>query len=378
MFRTVRSIPKLFTPIVLWLAGACASAPVPSQSALEIPGQRERFPTDEYITALLEEVVPEGHPGGILVGIVDPDGTHRVIGYGRSGLDGSALDTSMFEIGSITKVFTGVLLADMARRGEVNLQEPLGNLLQPRISIRSATGTEITLLDVATHTSGLPVMPHNFPEGDPVRAYADYTVEQLRDFLSNHEVPREPGEIYEYSNLLSTLGHALAGRAAMPYEVLLRQRVLDPLEMRHTAVTPSPEMELRLSRGHTRRGDLAPYFVAPVFDPSGGLKSTIDDMLRFASANLADADTPVHGALHDARIPRRPVDGEYVGLAWGVNQKGTMVGHSGGTFGFSSFINIDTEKRRAIVVLANFAGRDANLVGVHLLDPENNPRPPSR
>jgi serine-type D-Ala-D-Ala carboxypeptidase/endopeptidase len=363
-------------PVVLWLAGACASVPAGPQRPFEGPHEQHPFPTDEYITGLLEELVPDGHPGGIVVGIVDPDGTGRVIGYGRAERGGSTLDAnSVMEIGSITKVFTGVLLADMARRGVVSLQEPLGDLLQPRTSIRSATGREITLLDVATHTAGLPVMPDNFPPGDPVRAYAGYTIEQLYEFLSSYQVPREPGEVYEYSNLLSLLGHALAARAGMPYEIILRERVLDPLKMKHTAITLSPEMELSLSKGHTRQGDLAPYFVAPAFAPSGGLKSTMNNMLKFASANLTEAHTPLHDALRDARAPRRPVDGEYVGLAWGVNQEGTMVGHSGGTFGFSSYINIDTEKRRAVVVLANFAGRDANWVGVHLLDPENNPWP---
>lgn len=372
----MRRIHKLSAPVVLWLAGACASVPAVAPRPFEAPDQRQPFPADEYISGVLEEVVPDGHPGGIVVGIVDPDGTARVIAYGRAGRDGSSLDAnSVLEIGSITKVFTGVLLADMARRGEVSLQEPLGDLLQPPTTIRSATGREITLLDVATHTAGLPVMPDNFPPADDARAYAGYATEQLYEFLSSYRLPREPGKVYEYSNLFSLLGHALAARAGTPYEILLRERVLDPLEMRHTAITLSPEMELRLSKGHTREGDLAPYFVAPAFAPSGGLKSTMNDMLKLASAHLIEVHTPVHYALRDARAPRRPVNEEYVGLAWGVNQEGTMVGHSGGTFGFSSYINIDTGKRRAVVVLANFAGRDANLVGVHLLDPENNPRP---
>jgi serine-type D-Ala-D-Ala carboxypeptidase/endopeptidase len=360
-----------FLLLTTTLLNACASPP--AAVALQ-----DRFPSDVYIQALLEDIVPGPRTGGVIVGVVEPDGSRRVIAYGDSRSNGGPLGAeSVLEIGSLTKVFTGVLLADMVRRGQVELTEPVARLLPPGVRVPSRGGKEITLLDLATHTSGLPVMPGNFPEGNAAKAYAEYTVEQMYDFLSSYELPRDPGEAQEYSNFLSLLGHALALRAGKPYEAMLRERVLSPLGMEHTAITLMPEMERRLTRGHTGLGNSAPYFVAPAFAPSGGLKSTINDMLNFASANLVQDGTPIHAALRDARQPHRPIDdaGEYWGLAWGVGEQGNMVGHSGGTFGYGSYINIDLKARRAIVVLTNFAGRDATLLGVHLLDPSENPRP---
>jgi serine-type D-Ala-D-Ala carboxypeptidase/endopeptidase len=286
----------------------------------------------------------------------------------------------VLEIGSLTKVFTGVLLADMARRGEVTLTEPVARLLPPGVQVPSRGGKEITLLDLATHASGLPVMPDNFPQGNGARAYAEYTVEQMYDFVSSYELLRDPGEAQEYSNLLSLLGHALALRAGMPYEALLRERVLGPLGMENTAITLTPQMERRLTRGHTGLGNPAPNFVAPAFGPSGGLKSTIDDMLDFAAANLVQEGTSVHAALRDAHQPHQPIggSGEYWGLAWGVGEQGTMVGHTGGTFGYGSYISIDLKVRRAIVVMTSFTGVDATQLGVYLLDPSasSKPKPP--
>lgn len=379
----MKTSSPFFCLLIAGLAAACAGVPNPQHDVLETASSEHphRFPSDAYIKSLLQEAIPNGCSCGLLVGIVDPDGTQRVIAYGDDGLDGKPLDAqSVLEIGSLTKVFTGVLLADMVRRGEVGLMDPVERLLPPGTSVPSRSGKKITLLDLATHTSGLPAMPNNFPTGDAVKAYGGYTVEEIYEFLATHELRREPGEVYEYSNLLSILGHALASEAGMPYGALLRERVLSPLDMQDTGITLTPNMERRMTRGHSAAGDPAPYFEAPAFGPSGGLRSTMADMLRFAAANLTDAETAVHLALRDARRPYKLVNDseESVGLAWGTDSQGMMAGHSGGTFGYSSFINIDTRARRAIVVMANFAGRDATRIGVHLLEPENYSRRQSR
>jgi len=372
---------RCFHLLLATLLGACASTPAAEEGVFRSPAVvalLDRSPSDAYIQVLLEAIVPDPRTSGVVVGIVEPDGSRRVFVYGDSGSGRGPLGAeSVLEIGSLTKVFTGVLLADMVRRGEVELTEPVGRLLPPGARVPSRGGKEITLLDLATHTSGLPVMPGNFPEGNAARAYAEYTLERMYDFLSSYELPRDPGAAQEYSNFLSLLGHGLALRAGKSYEALLHERVLAPLGMENTAITLTLEMERRLTRGHTGLGNPAPYFLAPAFGPSGGLKSTIDDMLAFAAANLAQEGMPVHAALRDARQPHRPIDdaGEYWGLAWGVGEQGTMVGHSGRTFGYGSYINIDLKARRAIVVLTNFAGIDATLVGVHFLDPSEYPRP---
>jgi len=365
--------------MVLLCAG-CASTPSPDRARVHATSadQPASFPPDEEIRALLAEVVPDTRSHGIILGLLEPDGSRRVIAYGSTGPSGAPLNAgSVLEIGSLSKVFIGVLLADMIQRGEVELTEPIAGLLPPHVRVPTRSGREITLLDLATHTSGLPTMPGNFPEPENAEAYAGYTVDQMYEFLSSYELPKDPGGESQYSNLISLLGYGLARRAGKPYEVLLRERIFSPLGMEETAVTLTAEMERRMTEGSSGFGDPQPHFVAPAFAPSGGLKSTINDMLDFVEANLVEADTGLYAALRYARQPQRPIgdSGDFYGLGWGTDSLGHAVGHSGGTFGYNSYIYIDSEKRRALVALANFSGNRANEVGVHLLDQAEFPRP---
>jgi CubicO group peptidase (beta-lactamase class C family) len=338
---------------------------------------KESFPSNASIREMIKENMPDARSTGMVVGLLEADGSRRIIAYGGSGLNARPLDgESVFEIGSITKVFTGVLLAEMIRRGEVKLSEPLARLLPPGVRIPSRNGKEITLLDLATHTSGLPTMPGNFPKSETPEDYSSYTVKEMYDFLSGYELPRDPGESDQYSNLQSLIGHALALRAGKPYEALLRERILSPLKMEQTAVTLTLEMQRQMTRGHDGFGDRQPYFIAPAFITSGGLKSTVNDMLDFAAANLAQNNNGIYAALRESQRPQRPLgnSGEFWGLGWGVDTVGSEIGHSGSTFDYNSFLNINLKSRRAIVVQANFAGNDANTLGVHLLDPAKYPR----
>src|SRR5208283_4407870 len=116
--------------------------------------------------------------------------------------DKRALDgDTVFEIGSITKVFTALLLADMAQRGEVALTDPVSKYLPKGVKMPGRNGHAIMLQDLATHTSGLPRLPSNMKPKDFMNPYADYTPELLYQFLSSYELPRDPGSKWEYSNL---------------------------------------------------------------------------------------------------------------------------------------------------------------------------------
>ena len=317
---------------------------------------------------------------GAVVGLLEPDGRRRAVLYGASGTDSVPLSgESVFEIGSITKVFTGVLLAEMAGRGEVGLADPVQGLLPGLVLMPSYQGQEITLLDLATMTSGLPPMPANFPGRGDSAAHADYTMEEMYRFLSGYSLPRAPGTAFEYSNLVSLLGQALATRAEKPYETLLRERVLSPLGLHGTAVNLTPLMRRRMTRGHGAAGQAGPYFVAPAFEASGGLKSTANDLLTFMAANLSGRRTPLHDALRQSHRPQRRIgeSGEWMGIGWGVDpQNGEhLVGFTGGTFSYSSYIGIDLVRRRGVVVLINQQGPYAQQLGVHLLQPHILPRP---
>jgi CubicO group peptidase (beta-lactamase class C family) len=159
---------------------------------------------------------------------------------------------TVFEIGSVTKVFTSLLLMDMVQRGEIALTDPVSKFLPLIVKMPERNGKKITLADLSTQTSGLPSMPANMSPKDPVNnPYADHTVDQLYQFLSDFQLTRDIGSQYEYSNLgVGLLGHVLALRAGSSYGDLVRSRISKPLEMSSTSIALSPDMTARLAVGH--------------------------------------------------------------------------------------------------------------------------------
>ena len=339
------------------------------------------FPTDTTIQATMEELVHNGRAEGVVVGLVDADGSRTVIAYGNPGPDAVPLDgESIFEIGSITKVFTASLLADMVRRGEVELSEPVAELLPHEVTVPVRNGKEITLLDITTHHSGLPRMPTNFTPQNLQNPYVDYTVQQMYDFISGYELTRDPGEKYEYSNYATgLLGHALSLRADTTYEALLIDRVIRPLGMKHTAISLTPWMEEHLAHGYDAFGDPVANWDIIALAGAGALRSNVNDMLIFAEANLAakPEDEGLSGALHDALHPRRQIreregqPADSIGFNWIISQKSERVitWHNGGTGGYTTFLGLDREANRAVVVLTNSGGAGLDDLGFHLLDP---------
>ncbi|WP_181373222.1 serine hydrolase domain-containing protein [Massilia glaciei] len=161
---------------------------------------------------------------------------------------------TVYEIGSVSKTFTALLLADAVARGEVKLDDPVGALL-PGYAIPRHQGRAISLLDLATQTSALPRLPLNLMPKRADNPYADYAEADLKTFLAGYALPRAPGARYEYSNLgYGLLGQALAAQAGKPYAELVRQRIGAPLGMHSTGVALTPAMRAQLAPGHGARG----------------------------------------------------------------------------------------------------------------------------
>ncbi len=217
------------------------------------PSSDLHFPADAEISRIISERIEIHQQSvGIVAGIVGAEG-RRIVSHGHFGIrDLRPVNAdTIFEIGSVTKVFTALLLADMVQRTDMELTDSIAKYLPEQVAVPRRNGRMITLMDLATHTSGLPRMPDNFAPTNPDNPYADYSVEQLYQFLSNHQLTRDIGVQWEYSNLgYGLLGHVLAQRAGVDYENLVRDRILAPLEMNSTAITLSSEMKNRLAIGH--------------------------------------------------------------------------------------------------------------------------------
>lgn len=332
------------------------------------------IPADSTILRIIKQRVEEKRSTGIVVGVLEPAGKTRIVAFGDPGPGQPALDgNSVFEIGSITKVFTGTVLADMVLKGEVRLDDPVQNYLPAGVRMPSRNGKQITLAHLSEQTSGLPRLQSNMRPKDPANPYADYTAQQLYDFLSSHALTRDPGAQYEYSNVgVGLLGHVLELRSKQSYEEMVRARILKPLAMTHTAIGLDPWLKAHLALGHNPGGKLTSNWDFIVTAGAGALRSNANDMLKFMAANLNPEKKPLGKAMALAQRSRAPVATNMtIGLNWHILAAGddTIAWHNGGTGGYRAFVGMIPGKKIGVVVLTNQAGEGADDIGFHLLRP---------
>lgn len=277
---------------------------------------------------------------------------------------------SIFEIGSITKAFTGTLLAEMARDGLVALDDPVNRYLPEGVRL-PARGREITLEDLASHRSGLPRLPRGLlwralsvDRRDP---YARWDAARLEAAVARTRPRREPGSRFVYSNYgAGLLGHALALRMGTTYEALVRERICRPLGLGDTWIETPEADRPRLAVGHDRRGRPVPHWDLAALAGAGGLRSTARDLLAFLRLHEPGAKGPLAAAAAETRRPRITRGKLAVGLGWltiGPRRKlrHRVFLHEGGTGGFRSFAGFVPDSGVSAVVLANQVGSVGRL-----------------
>lgn len=342
-------------------------APVQDPASAQAPK-----PLDEAaIGAAVEAKRERDGLRGVVVGVLRGD--ERVVvarGDGGKGVERALDGDTLFEIGSATKAYTGILLAIAVERGEVELDTPVHELL-PKDVAMPARGRAITLLDLTTHHSSLPRLPGNLRPAKALDPYAGYGAEQLYEFLSELELGRDVGAEYEYSNLgAGLLGHVLALRAKQDWYALLRERVLEPLGMRDTMLVTAEADEPRLAQPYLTGGMRGLPWTWDCLAPCGGLRSTVNDQLRFCAANLGLIETPILAALRASHVPHADAQGPVkVALGWHVTPWGDddpVVWHNGRTGGYASMLMIRPKFRAAVVVLTN-RGLSVDELGTDLM-----------
>jgi serine-type D-Ala-D-Ala carboxypeptidase/endopeptidase len=326
--------------------------------------------TEDVIRRMLVDRVDERRlSAGMVAGITEAK-SHVMVSCGCS--DARSKDPvnekTIFEIGSITKLFTALLLADMANRGEVRLDEPVAELLPAATRVPLRHGRAITLCDLASHYSGLPRVPTNM-DYRPSDPYAGYTAEKLYQFLAAHELIRTPGDSFEYSNLgVGLLAHALVLRAgASGYESLIRERILDPLRMDDTVIAIPSRLTGNAASGHDESLDPVPAWNLGVLAGAGAFCSNLSDLLRFMDA-LCDQDSPISSMTGPLLTPR-----DRGGLELGKPHPdgGIALSHAGGTGGFRSFVGCIPQWKRGVAVLSNACIDAVVDLGGHALDPRS-------
>ncbi len=351
------------------------SAVLPPIALAQAPAPRA-FPPDSVVLAIIKQRVEEKRSAGIVVGMVDASGRTRIVSFGDPGPGQPPLDgESVFEIGSISKVFTATVLAQMVLEKKVALDDPVQKFLPSTVRIPSRNGKQITLGMLSVQNSGLPRLPTNMRPKDATNPYADYSVQQLYDFLSAYALTRDPGERFEYSNLgVGLLGHALSLAAGKSYEALVRERILSPLRMTDSAITLSPWMQAHLALGHDAQRKVVPLWDLPTFAGAGAIRSNTEDMLKFVAANLHTERGAMGKAMAFAHAERGSAGGPGagIGLNWIVQHAGadTLIWHNGGTGGYHTFAGFQPSTGMGVVVLTNSGNAGADDIGMHLLAPK--------
>ena len=361
--------------LAAWPALAAAR---PQQGGAPAAQSSALLPSDDDVRELIRTYVDNGQAKAIVVGLLEPNGSRRIVTYGEAGAGAQPLGpNSVFEIGSINKTFTGAILADMVRRGTVRLEDPVSKYLPANVRVPSRNGRQITLLDLATHTSGLPRLPTGYTPRDRANPYAHFEAQHLYEFLGRHELERDPGAEAVYSNLgMGLLGHALARAAGEPsFQALVKARILRPLRMNMTDYGRPAALVPWMTLGHAQGGAAVPYWDVAVLSGAGGLNSTVNDMLTYLDATVGEPASPIEQAMREAHRGYRPgpAPGAELGLAWMPRRRGTqtLLGHGGGTAGYSTYIGFDPAARAGVVVLTNSGGFDyADFIGRELLNPQ--------
>ncbi len=328
----------------------------------------DRAKVDKLAAPLTES----GWVYGLAIGLINEQGT-QTLSYGHTSESNPAPPTpeTLFEIGSITKVFTGTILAQLVEEGKLSLDDPAQQHLGTTMFVPKGKERQITLKDLSTHSSGLPRMPSNFSPKDPSNPYADYTVAQMGAFLMKHKLQRQPGEKSEYSNLgVGLLGHVLQLKSGFDYESLVEAKIGGPLGMSHTRITLDDADREHLAIGHDYDGQPVANWDLPTLAGAGAIRSTTGDMLKFLAAQLGLQKSALDAAIaksHEVHF-KNPEDADSdVGLGWMLNRKDGVIWHNGGTGGYSSFAGFQPEKKFGVVVLANTSTRFADQLGLKLL-----------
>jgi D-alanyl-D-alanine-carboxypeptidase/D-alanyl-D-alanine-endopeptidase len=361
------------------------------------------FEITDQIKALVNDRLDKNNTNAaIAIGFVDPNGT-QFYGHGKMSNTSNATvdENTIFAIGSNTKVFTTIILADMVNKGLIKLDDPIEKYLPSNVTVPSYNGHKITIEDLATHNAGLPEFPDNYcPSFDPTKTAVqdsiqyrkdlfnctkNYSFDQFYQGLSNTTIQREPGTKVEYSTFgIGLLGHILTLKSNMSsFDELLENNILDVLGMNDTIFGLSDSQKSRLAVGHFNGQELPTWNMSSPLAPGGGLHSTASDMLKFLSANMGLIKTKLDDAMQVSHLIRDSTGQvlpnnlqssdkdntieEYVGLGWFVttNYGHEVIWHNGATIGgYNAYMAFNPATERGIVILCSTDPANINITTI--------------
>lgn len=336
------------------------------------------FQIVDRIPALLEKFLTDDGGIGATAAVLEY-GNLTFFAKGKMSIerDDPVTEDTVFEIGSISKVFTAIVMSDLEEKGMLRLDDPVDKYIP--INAPTFNGEKITIRHLTTHTAGFPRMSNCTRSSDPFEEYKNYTVECLYDFLQSYTLTRRPGALYDYSNVgVALLGHILSLRTGKSYDHLVRDVITKVLDMPNTSSELSDRMAENFAAGHNirRTTDYMNLTTGPM-DGAGGIRSDIKDMAAFLVANVEAANMDVEDTYVNVRtLMKRCQTCDFhmapnscIGRGWHTNYD--VVWHNGGTIGFSTFIGFDAKRKRGVVILTNSRDSWSTETGMFLLDNPN-------
>ncbi|MBB1285180.1 serine hydrolase [Flavisolibacter sp. BT320] len=338
-----------------------------------------QIPADS-IKAILKQEVAAKRSKSMVIGVIDAGG-RQIYSEGIMSNEKPVRPdgNTVYEIGSITKVFASVLLAKMNLENQLNLTDPISKYLPSSVKSPVRNGREITLLSLSTHRTGMPRFPyHPYPK-DIDNPYADYTEKALFDYVSGFQPEYDFDTRWRYSNVAyGLLGNILSRIAKKDFESMTLAMICRPLKMTATAIRSSRQMKANTAKGHAITGQPTVSLELGALEAAGALRSTANDLLTFAAANMGLTKTDLLPALQLTHVLRAKKDGNdtYTTMGWTLaNDSGReLLFKDGGTPGYRTFLGFDKEKKIGVVVLSN-TDNSVTDIGWHILDPNHKVEP---
>lgn len=330
--------------------------------------------SSDSIKILIKEAVNSKRSKSIIVGIIDANG-RRIFSEGIISDDEPRKpdENTIYEIGSITKVFTALALADMSLKHQVNLNDPLSKFLPKNVKSPMRNGKEISLLNLSTHRGTFPRFPYNTDPKDWDKPYVDYSEKQLFEYVSNYKPDIDIDSKWRYSNVgYGILGSILTSVAEKKnYETLIIQEICKPLHMNSTVITLTPKLKKNIATGHAENGQPVNLIDLSAIEAGGALRSNVDDMLTFAAANLGFIKSDLLPAMELTHQKQAKKENHftYSTMGWTLweDDGRNILFKDGGTPGFRTFIGIDKKNKFGVVVLSG-SNNGITDIGAHIMD----------
>jgi CubicO group peptidase (beta-lactamase class C family) len=324
---------------------------------------------DTVIENAIADFIQNPQNCGFSIAVIK-DTTAYFYNYGETNHDNNVLpkQNTLYEIGSVTKTFCGILLAYAVKEGKIKLDDDIRNYLPGQYPDLKTNKHIIEIKHLANHSSGLPNVPNDLkiqPEYDSLNPYKNYSKEKLFAYLKKIRLENEPGQVCEYSNTgMALLGIILEKVYNRSFDELVKEKICNPNNMNNTGVNLTPYQLPQLCDGYDNNGNIMPHWDLGAFVAAGGIRSCTNDMANYIMYNLREKDAAVK-LSHTSTINKN----SNIALAWHiVNTKfnNELTWHNGATFGFSSFCGFIKAKNVGVVVFSN-TSTNIDFIGLSIL-----------